>query len=244
MGKTRSRPAGFWCLAVMLLAGLLSQACSDNKGPSGPTFGAGQTGTADTSEQIRVQVAVNPGSIELGRRAGVTVLVTNLNGRPLQGRAVQLSTTVGKLDRVDGFTDAAGKFITFLLITPQDAANAAGLTSATVTAFVEGATAEADVNFAQTLPAPPAAPLSIIPAAASVGDIPSVAARCAVSFQFRIAGGVPPYTAVASNRNASVSGNGRYTATVPVGTISDTITVRDSAGAQVTATLTGTCLGP
>jgi Calx-beta domain len=158
MGKTRSRQAGFWCLAVVLLAGLLSQACSDNKGPAGPTFGSGQTGTADTAADIRVQVAVNPNTIRLGQRAGITVLATNTNGRPLQGRHVQVSTTVGRLDRVDGFTDAAGKFVTFLTITDADARNAAGLTEAEVTAFVEGAVGTADVNFGVPPPATPTTP--------------------------------------------------------------------------------------
>jgi hypothetical protein len=158
MGKTRSRHAGFWCLAVVLLAGLLSQACSDNKGPAGPTLGAGQTGTADTAADIRVQVAVNPNTIRLGQRAGITVLATNTNGRPLQGRHVQVSTTVGRLDRVDGFTDAAGKFVTFLTITDADARNAAGLTEAEVTAFVEGAVGTADVNFGVPPPVTPTTP--------------------------------------------------------------------------------------
>jgi Calx-beta domain len=158
MGKTRSRHAGFWCLAVVLLAGLLSQACSDNKGPAGPRFGSGQTGTADTAADIRVQVAVNPNTIRLGQRAGITVLATNTNGRPLQGRHVQVSTTVGRLDRVDGFTDAAGKFVTFLTITDADARNAAGLTEAEVTAFVEGAVGTADVNFGVPPPVTPTPP--------------------------------------------------------------------------------------
>jgi Calx-beta domain len=171
MGKTRSRQAGFWCLAVVLLAGLLSQACSDNEGPAGPTFGSGQTGTADTAADIRVQVAVNPNTIRLGQRAGITVLATNTNGRPLQGRHVQVSTTVGRLDRVDGFTDAAGKFVTFLTITDADARNAAGLTEAEVTAFVEGAVGTADVNFGVPPPATPTTPTNGNGAVATVVTI-------------------------------------------------------------------------
>lgn len=94
-----------------------------------------------------MQIAVNPGTIELGKQAEITVLATNLNGRPLAGRHVQLSTDVGTLSVVDGFTDGFGKFVSFLRITELDARNAGGKTAATVTAFVEGATAEATVNF-------------------------------------------------------------------------------------------------
>jgi hypothetical protein len=136
-------------LAVLLLVGGLLYACSNQSGSSGPTFPAGQTGHADNPAQIHVQVAVNPNTIELGRRAGITVLVTNTNGRPLQGLHVQLSTDVGSLDVVDGFTDPDGKFVSFLRITDTDANNAGGKHEATVTAFVEGAVGTATVNFSQ-----------------------------------------------------------------------------------------------
>ena len=118
---TRSRGArgpGAWAVAVLALFAVLVQACSDNKGPAGPTFGASTVGTAGPG-QVRVQVAVNPNTIQPGRQAGVTVLVTNANGVPLEGRMVQLSTTIGTLSIVDGFTDAVGKFVSFLRITAK-----------------------------------------------------------------------------------------------------------------------------
>ena len=147
MERAGTRRGRFLVVSVLALVAVFVQACSDNRGPAGPTFGAGQTGHADTAANIRVQVAINPNTIELGRRAGITVLVTNTNGRPLEGRHVQLSTNVGQLDVVDGVTDALGKFVSFIRITEQDAANAAGLVQATVRAFVEGAVGEATVNF-------------------------------------------------------------------------------------------------
>jgi len=233
-----------WTLAILVVMGLLAQACSDNKGPAGPAFGAGQTGHADTTAQIRVQVAINPNSIELGRRAGVTVLVTNIpGGKPLEGRHVQVSTDVGTLDQVDGFTDAAGKFVTFIKITALDAANAAGLTVATVTAFVEGATGSATVNFVTP------APLSIIPSAVTRTFGSGAATTCAISaftVQFTVTGGAPPYTFATSGViGGSVSGSGLYSVpalTLTEGsTLTETVTVVDSQGAAATATVTVTC---
>jgi len=123
-----------WALAGLLLVGVLLAACSVNKGPAGPQFRSGQTGEADTSDQVRVQVAVNAGSIERGRRAGITVLVSNVNGRPLEGRLVQISTTQGQIDQVDGFTDSHGKFSTAIFF-PCNLT--AGIT-ALIRAFSEG----------------------------------------------------------------------------------------------------------
>jgi hypothetical protein len=234
MGKMGSRRHAFLVLSVLALVAMFVQACSDNKGPAGPTFGAGQTGHADTAAQIVVQVAINPNTIELGRRAGITVLVTNLNGRPLQGRHVQLSTNVGQLDVVDGFTDAGGKFVSFIRITEQDAANAAGLVQATVIAFVEGATGQGTVNFGGT------PVLTINPAAISFGTLSNVNGACTASRPFAVAGGVPPYDISSQAAGSSVSG-GVYRITTNIGPIADTIRVVDSTGATVTAVVTGTC---
>ncbi len=138
---SRSRRGRHGALPVVLLWGLLLAACSDNKGPAGPTAGAGQVGHADTTSQLQVDIALNPTAVEVNRRIGVTVLVTNQNGRPLAGRHVQLSLAqagapAARLDRVDGDTDAGGKFVSFILcIGPGDG---------TVTAFVEGAEADAE----------------------------------------------------------------------------------------------------
>ena len=234
MGKTVSRVGGFWCLVVVLLVGAMAQGCSDNKGPAGPTFGAGQTGHADTVAQIVVQVAINPNTIELGRRAGITVLVTNTNGRPLEGRHVQLSTNVGQLDVVDGVTDALGKFVSFIRITEQDAANAAGLVQATVTAFVEGAFATATVNFGTGVP------LTINPNVITLGTLVNVGGACTATRSFTISGGVPPYDVAVQAAGASVTGS-QYRITTGIGAIADTIRVVDSTGATVTAVVTGTC---
>lgn len=237
MGKTGSRRHGFGALAVLALVALLVQACSDNKGPAGPTFGAGQTGHADTPAQIVIQVAINPNTIELGRRAGITVLVTNLNGRPLEGRHVQLSTTVGQLDVVDGFTDAGGKFISFIRITEQDAANSAGLVQATVTAFVEGATGQGTVSFGTADPVPN---LTINPLAINLGTLVNVGGVCTATRSFTISGGVPPYNVAVQAAGASATGS-QYRITTGIGPIADTIRVVDSTGATVTAGVTGTC---
>jgi hypothetical protein len=234
MGKTGSRRRAFGALAVLALLALFVQACSDNKGPAGPTFGAGQTGHADTAAQIVVQVAINPNTIELGRRAGITVLVTNLNGRPLEGRHVQLSTNVGSLDVVDGFTDALGKFVSFIRITEQDAASAAGLVQATVTAFVEGATGQGTVNFGTgTL-------LTINPVAINLGTLVNVGGVCTATRSFTISGGIPPYDVAVQAPGASATGS-QYRITTGIGPIADTIRVVDSTGAIVTAVVTGTC---
>lgn len=144
MGRNGSGRSGIWLLGASLLLAALGQACTDQSGSTGPTFPAGQTGQADTVSQTRVQVAVNPNQIELGRRAGITVLVTNnTSGRPLEGRQVQVSTSHGRLDTVDGVTGADGKFVTFLFA-PCGSVTAG--TAVTVTAFVEGASGSATVN--------------------------------------------------------------------------------------------------
>jgi hypothetical protein len=101
------RPWTLVVLGLLLMAGTLLQACSDNNGSTGPTFecreltapqatakgtkGSGNvrslaactgspapsTGFANTSEDILIRVTANPASIEPGRRVTITVLVTN-----------------------------------------------------------------------------------------------------------------------------------------------------------------------
>ena len=249
MGKTGSRRHAFLVLSVLALVAMFVQACSDNKGPAGPTFGADQTGHADTAAQIVVQVAVNPNTIELGRRAGITVLVTNTNGRPLEGRHVQLSTTAGRLDRVDGFTDSFGKFVSFLFADP---ANTAGGT-ATVTAFVEGATGAASVTILAAPTIPPTPTLVVIPSTiprifGATGETPGTCANVgSFSVQFTVTGGVPPYRFTTTGTiGGVVSSSGLYTAP-PLGPVSggftqtEQITVLDSTGAFATATVTIIC---
>jgi len=144
MGATLRRIAtgstGSWrsvgLLAVLLLVGALYSACSNQSSSNGPAHPAGQTGTADSPGQMIVRVAIHRAQVDVGDRVGITVLVTNLNGRPLEGRHVQLGITnsgPGRLDQVDGFTDPDGKFTTFLFC------NVDG--DVEITAFVEGALA-------------------------------------------------------------------------------------------------------
>jgi hypothetical protein len=123
-------------LAVLLLVGALLYACSNQEGSSGPPNPTGQTGHADTAAQIIVRVAIHRAVVDVGDRVGITVLVTNSNGRALEGRHVQLGISnngPGRLDQVNGFTDPDGKFTTFLFC------NAAGSEPTEITAFVEGA---------------------------------------------------------------------------------------------------------
>src|SRR5206468_2736303 len=83
---------------------------------------------------VRVQVTINPGTIDRGRRASVLVLVTSPNGFPLAGRRVQLTSTVGRLDATTGVTDANGLFSTTIFI-PCTVPDGAALT---ITAIVDG----------------------------------------------------------------------------------------------------------
>lgn len=174
-GRTRSTGSGrsrIWLLALLLLVGgALVQACTNQTSGGGPSFPAGQTGTADFPEAIIVRVGINANTIELNRKAGVTVLVTNFNGHPLEGRHVQMSTTFGRLDQVDGFTDVDGKFVTFLFCDPD-----AGAGSATVTAFVQGQIGSATVTCGGA-PTTPTTTASGTPGSGGGGGTPTTAAR-------------------------------------------------------------------
>jgi len=140
-------------LALLLVAGTLIQACSDNNGTTGPKFECreqkggvkvltqctgsparvvgdaigGPTGT------INVQVAVQPGTVDRGRRAGVTFFLTNLNGFPLPGRTIAFSSNAGKFDTLSGVTGADGTFSTTMLVTCEAVTG-----SGSITAVVEG----------------------------------------------------------------------------------------------------------
>lgn len=230
-----------WTLVVfglLLMAGTLIQACSDNGGTTGPVFEcreqtggvkkggvktlnecapsvAPTTGFANTSGDIFIVLSVNPNAITPGRRAGVTASVTNTNGQPLAGKTVRFSTSVGTLDQVTAVTNAQGQASTTLSITPTDAANS-GTTSAEVIAFVDGAqSAPATVNFGS------AEELTLIPATATrnfgadAGGPPATTCTTfgPVTVTFTASGGVPPYTFSTSGAfpGASISG-GTYTA--------------------------------
>jgi hypothetical protein len=124
-------------MGALLLIGVSLTACSDNSGPSGPTFPAKVTGDGIGGPvgSVFVQVIVNPGSVDRGRRGGVTVLVTNANGLPLAGRRVTLSPSAGRLDQTSGTTDANGTFSTTIFI-PCEVSDG----TVTIIAVVEGAT--------------------------------------------------------------------------------------------------------
>jgi hypothetical protein len=251
----RRRPwvARPWTLVVLalLVVGTLIQACTDNNGSTGPRFGcqeqkggvkvltqctgspAPTTGFANTAADIKVQVGVNPNTITPGRRAGVTAFVTNLNGLPLAGKTVQFSTDVGSLDQTVVSTNAQGQASTTLSITPTDVANAQGKTSATVTAFVEGAVGTGLVNFG------PNSTLVIIPGTVNQTNT-ATAGNCSFTINFSASGGTPPYTFA-----AGISGNlvgTTYTATPAIGAaVTDTVTVTDSTGGTASSPVSLTC---
>lgn len=247
-----------WTLVVfglLLMAGTLIQACSDNNGSTGPTFecreakaGASSrtlaactgspaptTGFSNTSAEIKVVVAINPNTITPGRRAGVTAIVTNLNGQPLAGKVVKFSTDVGTLDLVTVVTNGAGLASTTLSVTAVDVTNAQGKTSATVTAFVEGAFGTGIVNFGSP------STLVIIPGTVTQTNIaPSGGGGCVFAINFAASGGTPPY-AFSAGIVANLTGTA-YGVTVAVGgTVSDTVTVTDAAGATASAPISLTC---
>jgi hypothetical protein len=262
------RPWTLVVLALLLVAGTLIQACTDNDHTTGPTFacnekpvgrGAGSgnarslaacpqsggpvptTGFANTSAEIRVQVGINPNSITPGTRAGVTAFVTNLNGQPLAGKNVQFSTDVGSLDQTVVPTNAQGQASTTLRVTATDVANATGKTAATVTAFVEGASGQGTVTFG---PNPTPAPLTLTPPSVTLTQ-KQIAGVCSFTAQFTAAGGTPPLI-FSSGIPGAVDGSGLYTRTganaVAQGTtIADTVTVTDSAGQTASATVSLTC---
>ena len=120
-------------LLALLLAGILAPGCSDNSGRLTPTS-ATTTGDAigGPAGSLFVQVTVNPGTIDRGRRGNVLVIVTNANGIALPGRNVQLSAGGGTLDASAGTTNGAGLFSTTLFIPCEATAGGA------VTAIVEG----------------------------------------------------------------------------------------------------------
>lgn len=233
-----------WTLVVfglLLVAGTLIQACSDNNGTTGPTFECAQqkggvkviaectgtpapsTGFANTAGDIRVQVLVNPASITPGQRAGVTAVATNLNGQPLAGKKVQFSTDVGSLDVVSGTTNSSGQFSTTLRISETDAANAQGKTQAIVTAFVEGASGQGIVTFGanavlvlipETTTQSVAATVDTSVPVDGTGDLCPAGSLGGFTVTFTVSGGVPPYVFSTAGVLGSISSGGVYT--VPI----------------------------
>jgi hypothetical protein len=230
---------------MLALVVALGQACSDNKGPAGPKFPAGQTGTSDSG--VVVFIGINPNNVEPGRRAGITVVARTPNGRGIPGLHVQMSTTIGKLDTVDGFTDLDGKFVTWLVVSPSEAVQT---TTGTVTAFVEGGTASAAV----TVQSPSAGEgLAIQPpevtranpaGGAAPGTCPNIGS---FTVEYTATGGAAPYHFSVSGTLGGRFTNGRYSVG-PKGPVVggspalvDVVTVTDSAGQSASSTITVSC---
>jgi hypothetical protein len=121
-------------LAALVLVGAMVQGCSDNNSRVTATDSK-VTGDAigGPGGTLFVTVTVNPGVVDLGRRASVLVIVTNANGIGLPGKAVQLTAAGGNLDATSGVTGANGVFSTGMSI-PCEATAGGG----TVVAIVEG----------------------------------------------------------------------------------------------------------
>src|SRR5438093_630388 len=94
MGSSGFGRSRTWLVVALLGAALSIQACSNQTPGSGtPSFPSGTTGHGDGPTQVIINVAINPNRQDVGGRIGITVLVVNFNGRPLEGKHVQLSTT-------------------------------------------------------------------------------------------------------------------------------------------------------
>ena len=253
------RPWTLLVLALLLVAGTLIQACSDNNGSTGPRFEcreqkggvkvlaqctgspAPTTGFANTAADIKVSLGINPASITPGQRAGVTAFVTNLNGLPLAGKNVQFSTDVGSLDQTVVQTNAQGQASTTIRISSDDVTNATGKSAATVTAFVDGAVGIGTVTFGANPTATPPVALTIAPPNASPIQLNS-GGTCNFVIQFTASGGTPPYSFAA--QTGTVDGTGKYTRSgVAAGSsnVPDSVTVTDSAGKTATATISLNC---
>ena len=160
------RPWTFVTLALLLVVATLIQACSDNSGTTGPTFSCNESpieqGTTSAKARalaactggtqgpvpvvgnigggLTINVQVNPGTIDIGRRASVIVIVTSGTGGDvgkagagIPGRTVRLDAVGGNLDATSGTTDANGVFSTTMIV-PCGSVLGAGL----VTAIVDG----------------------------------------------------------------------------------------------------------
>lgn len=164
----RRRPWTFAVYGLLLLAaGALIQACSDNDGPVGPTFPAKVVGDAigGPNGTINIQATVTPGIVDRGRRAGVTIFLTSAGGAPLQGRKVSISSSAGRFDQPSGVTDVNGTFSTTMFVPCE-----VGVGPGSIIAVVEGKSAVLEGAFsvatattndpcpAGSAPVPPAAP--------------------------------------------------------------------------------------
>ena len=152
------RPWTLVVLALLLVAGTLIQACTDNNGTTGPTFACNESPRGDGAGSVRalaacpqtggkvplvgdatggpagslfVKVIVSPQVIDRGRRGSVLVNVTNLNGIGVPSKTVILTSAFGNLDAASGTTDDHGIFTTTMVV-PCDITPGPGSVSATV----------------------------------------------------------------------------------------------------------------
>jgi hypothetical protein len=161
-------PWTFAVLALLLVAGTLIQACTDNSNTSGPSFscnenpierGAGsgsvrslaacpQSGgkvpvvgdaVGGPAGTLVVTVIVSPAVIDRGRRGSVLVNVTNAHGIGVPGRTVVL-TSSGNLDATSGTTDQNGIFTTTMLVPCDIPPAVPPAVSGSVSATVDGVT--------------------------------------------------------------------------------------------------------
>jgi len=175
------RPGTRLVFGLLLMAGALVQACSDNNGSTGPTFACREkttsnvkafnasctaspapvTGIANTNQDINIVVQAAPASIEPGRRVSIIVIVTNGNpatigggsGQPLAGQTVFIIASAGVVDGPSGTTNAQGLYSTTLLVRCED------LGPITVNASSGGAVSSAGATITVT-PASPNTPCS------------------------------------------------------------------------------------
>ena len=168
------RPGTRLVFGLLLMAGALVQACSDNNGSTGPTFACREkttsnvkafnasctaspapvTGVANTNQDINIIVQASPASTEAGRRVSIIVIVTNGNpatigggsGQPLAGQTVFIIASAGVVDGPSGTTNAQGLYSTTLLVRCEDAG------PITVNASSGGAVSSAGAVISVTLP--------------------------------------------------------------------------------------------
>jgi hypothetical protein len=222
IGASVRRTSGWRGLvSFLLLVPVLLAACSDQGGKKkSPSFGAGITGVS-TSGNNQVIITLNPNSINKGGTVGITVTMQTLNGAPIADRRVNLSTTGGTLSSVFGLTDAGGKFVSSLRV-PRDYA---GANPITISATIDGVTAEAQVliNDLGTLAIVPPGPVTLAP-----GDKQT----------FNCVGGVPPYRWEPSggSLNTSTGAAVVFTAGSSAGTFF--LKCADSAGNSASVSIT------
>jgi hypothetical protein len=172
------RPRTRLVIGLLLMAGTLIQACSDNNGSTGPTFAcregkavsnvkafnasctaspAPTVGFADSNADMVIVVQASPASTEPGRRVSIIVIVTNGSGaagatggsgQPLPGKPVFIIASGGVVDGPSGTTNSSGIYSTTLLVRCED------IGPITVNASSSGAVSLTPASIAVTLQSP------------------------------------------------------------------------------------------